>query len=84
MKEELYRLEGKLDRMDERLDQIDKHLAVYNNELHRHIEGVEQNRARIEKLEEPAKALKLVKSWALWVTSVGAAVAVVMKWLGKI
>ncbi len=75
MKEELYRLESKLDRMDERLDTIDKHLAVYNAELHLHIEGVQQNRTRIEKLEEPGKALGLIKKWAMWVTAIGAATA---------
>lgn len=84
MKEELFRLETKLDKLDDRLDDIDKHLAVYNSELHRHIEGVEQNRARIEKLEQPGQALSLIKKWAMWVTAIGAATAVVVRWVSKL
>lgn len=84
MSNELVRLESKVDKLDDRLDAIEKHLAVYNSELHRHIEGVEQNRARIEKLEEPGKALSLIRMWAIWITAIGAAAAVVYKWVNKL
>ncbi len=84
MSNELVRLESKVDKLDDRLDAIDKHLAVYNSELHRHIEGVEQNRSRIEKLEEPGKALGLIKKWAIWVTAIGAAAAVIFRWVSRL
>ena len=50
-------------------------------DLRDHIEGVKQNRARIEKLEEPGKALSMIKRWAVWVTAVGAAFAMITKYL---
>lgn len=53
-------------------------------DLRDHIEGVKQNRARIEKLEEPGKALNLIKRWAMWLTAVlgaGTALANYMEWL---
>ena len=84
MSDELVRLEAKVDKLDDRLDAIDKHLAVYNSELHRHIEGVEQNRTRIEKLEEPAKALSLIKKWAVWVTAIGVAAGVIFRWASRL
>lgn len=62
------RIENKLDKLDEKLDAVDKHLAVYNSELVRHIEGVEQNRKRIEELEKPKLALIQLKKWAKWGT----------------
>ncbi len=66
------------------------------SDLKFHIEGVVQNRTRIEalekqenelenkveKLEEPRKALALIKQWAGWVTAVGAAAAFIAKYLG--
>lgn len=52
------RLEDKLDKLDERLDTVDKHLAVYNVELERHIEGTIQNRNAINLLKEELTPIK--------------------------
>ena len=38
------KIDAKTDRLDERLDRIDVHMAVYNEQLKIHIEGVKQVR----------------------------------------
>lgn len=64
-------------------------------DLREHKEGVIQNRTRIEhlerhemsnesrinKLEDPGKALRLIKQWAGWVLAVGAALALLGEYL---
>lgn len=52
------RVEVKLDKLDERLDSVDKQLAVYNKQLEIHIEGVNQNRSSINKLDDDIKPVK--------------------------
>lgn len=51
--------DNKLDKIDTKLDglvakttEIEKHLAVYNKELERHIEGTVQNREAIKLLDK--------------------------------
>ena len=45
-------------------------------DLKEHKEGVQQNRARIEVLEEPRKALAQIKRWAMWLITVSAAAGI--------
>ena len=72
------RFEGKLDKLvdvttDIRLTQtkMESDISRNTSDIADHIEGVKQNRARIEKLEEPSKARKWLKNklqenWKLW------------------
>lgn len=77
---------------DRKIDMVYDVLVDFRNEsrermtrieidLEKHIEGVEQNRARIEKLEEPQKALSQIKKWAGWLVTVGAAAGLIAKYL---
>ena len=52
------------------------------DDLREHKEGVIQNRTRIEKLEEPGKALSMIKKWALWLASISAGAAGLSKIMG--
>jgi len=49
------------------------------SDLKEHKDGVIQNRTRIEKLEEPSKALKQIKKWAGWIFTVSAATLAIYK-----
>lgn len=80
--------DNKVDRIYETI--IDHHeetssrLALIEYDLREHKEGVIQNRARIERLEEPAKALTKIKEWAIWLAAVSggiAAFAKLMEWI---
>lgn len=51
------RVESKIDVMNDRINVIEKHLAVYNAELTRHIEGVEQNRSKIDDLDSDVEEI---------------------------
>ena len=48
------------------------------DDLKEHKEGVMQNRARIEVLEGPRKALDQIKKWAMWIIPVAAAVGILI------
>ena len=50
-------------------------------DLTEHKEGVVQNRKRIEKLEEPGNAIKLLKKYLLGVGAVAGAVIAILKFL---
>lgn len=49
------------------------------DDLEKHIEGVEQNRKRIEELERPRLVLKEIKKWAAWLITVSAAAGIIYK-----
>ena len=52
------------------------------HDLEKHIEGVEQNRTRIERLEKPREALGEIKKWAAWLITVSAAAGIIYKIVG--
>ena len=58
MKEDMKRIEDKIDKLDERLDGVDKQLVVYNAELVKHIEGTIQNRQAINFLKDELTPIK--------------------------
>lgn len=41
IKDDIHKLDNKVDKLDERLDKIDTHLAVYNEQLKIHIKRTE-------------------------------------------
>jgi hypothetical protein len=69
---------------DKRLESIDKNLAEHMRrtdileQLHR------DNQQRIAMLEEPRKALILIKQVALWISAICGCILAVLKMLGKI
>ena len=77
-------IEESKDSTESRLDSIDVNLAEHMRRtdvlenLHR------DNQDRISILEEPRKALKLIKTSALWVTSISGAVLIISKLFGKL
>jgi hypothetical protein len=59
-------------------------MSRIEDDLRDHKEGVIQNRSRIEKLEEPVKALGQIKRWSLWVAALAAGLtglAKVLEWI---
>lgn len=65
-------------------DNSRERMSRIEEDLREHKEGVIQNRTRIEKLEEPGKALNQIKKWAMWLTAVSAGFAALtyfMEWL---
>lgn len=69
MKEELQKIELKIDKLDTKLDSVDTHLAVYNEQLKIHIkrtELIEQDllpiKAHVHQLKGAAKLVAIVAS----------------------
>lgn len=61
--------------------EIKSNARAHAQEMHEHKQDVE---GRLDKLEEPRKALNQLKKWALWAASMAAGVAAVgkfMEWL---
>lgn len=76
----------------EKIDLIYDTMTTYHTEsrermtrietdLREHKEGVAQNRNRIQKLEEPGRALNRIKDWAKWIVIVALAAAVLKEYL---
>lgn len=74
MKEDLQRVEAKVDKLDTRLDTVDQHLTKYNTLLDIHIKatkentiGIQTNTQRIEQTERDVlgvkKDVKAIFSW---------------------
>lgn len=67
MKEDLQRVEAKVDRLDTRLDTVDQHLTKYNTLLDIHIKATQANTDRIVETERDVLSLKKdVKSIFSW------------------
>lgn len=66
LKDDIAKVEGKIDKMDDRLDKIDTHLAVYNEQLKEHIRRTELLEADVEPIKVHVNkvhgALKLLGS----------------------
>lgn len=58
MDDQTKRLEDKIDIIVTNVSEIQKHMAVYNSELTRHIEGTIQNRDAIKDLNKEIQPLK--------------------------
>lgn len=61
------------------LIELQREVAVNTKDLTEHKEGVIQNRSRIEKLEEPAVALRIIKKYLLGMGAIAAAIAGILK-----
>lgn len=88
MKEFLERIDGKLDKIVEsqvdlkvNIAEIKKDVGRNTEDLEKHIEGVEQNRHRIGKLEEPRKVIKGVAKFTIWLAGFATAAGVLYKYL---
>jgi len=73
------RIDDLKDSSNDRLDSIDVNLAEHMRrtdvleDLHR------DNQSRISTLEEPRKALELIKKSALWLSAISGAVLIIIK-----
>lgn len=63
------------------LNDLQQDVAVNTKDLTEHKEGVIQNRKRIEKLEEPGKAFKLLKKYLIGFGAVAGSILAVLKFL---
>ena len=63
------------------LVELQQDVAKNTVDLTEHKEGVVQNRTRIEKLEEPGKAFKLLKKYLLGFGAVAGSVIAILKFL---
>lgn len=61
------------------LVEVQKDVAKNTEDLADHIEGVKQNRARIEKLEEPKKAFGVFKKYLIGAGGIAAAIIGIIK-----
>lgn len=59
-KEQLDKIENKVERIDEKVDSMDKHLAVYNEQLKVHIKSSEANGQRLVYVEKHVQKTELV------------------------
>jgi hypothetical protein len=69
---------------DKRLESIDKNLAEHMRRTDILEQLHKDNQKRIHMLEEPKKALLLIKSAAMYVAAIAGAVLTVLKLLGEI
>lgn len=90
MKDILERVESKLDKLDEKVDKIDMHVVrldvhVEKNtkDLEDHIQGVKQNRGRIERLEKQESFIKGAAWIIVGLAGVTIAVARLMQYFNK-
>ena len=60
---------------------LKQEVSINTIDLTEHKEGVIQNRARIVKLEEPAKAFNLLKKYILGVGAIAGSILAVLKFL---
>lgn len=63
------------------LVELQKDVSRNTDDLEVHIEGVMQNRGRIERLEEPSKAFKILKKYILGLGAIAGSVLAIMKFL---
>ena len=63
---------------------LQQDVAKNTVDLTEHKEGVVQNRSRIEKLEEPGKAFKLLKKYLLGMGAVAGSILAILRFLGHI
>ena len=68
MRDQLNKIEEKVDKLQEQVNNIDKHLAIYNQLLDLHIKATNDNRVRIAivsdrivPLEDHVKGLRLIQ-----------------------
>jgi hypothetical protein len=64
------------------LIEMQQDVAKNTVDLTEHKEGVVQNRERIEKLEEPGKAFKLLKKYLLGAGAIAGSIYAVLRILG--
>ena len=78
------RIDDLKDSSNNRLDSIDTNLAEHM----RRTDGLENlhrdNQDRISILEEPRKALKLIKTTALWLSAISGAILIIIRLFGKL
>ena len=61
------------------LVELQNDVSRNTNDLETHIEGVMQNRSRIEKLEEPGKAFKILKKYLMGIAAITGSILAIMK-----
>jgi chromosome segregation ATPase len=69
MSSQLNRIEEKIDKLDGRLDAVEVNMAVYNEQLKIHIEGVQLARAEIRPIKKDWQKAKAVLWFLGWGTS---------------
>lgn len=75
MKEELSKIEAKIDKLDSKLDSVDTHLAVYNEQLKIHIKRTEMIENDLLPIKAHVYQLKGVTKFLAIIASFGSLLA---------